>query len=409
MKGTSPQACVSNTATLSHARGRGQAAAWSRLTGEPREQDKRGLGLCQPKLPETPQPRDPEVSDPWHPETHVPVSTGPVRGTSQRLTRARFFPASLSSGGRVPRASPTAKLPACPPQPPLRLSLLCPACPGDPLALLPPGSPQAHPCGGSCCLGPSFQRCHSDSGPCGDPGLFKKNGMANMGHLWAERPQGRRASRRPAGRQRCTRRGRGPEQPPRCSSSSEPPHGQHFRAEAQRLPSRHGSPRERVSGGVTSSPAWLLEGHDSLVKGGPQTQKKVQLTRTRDDRRRVTPEIRTKTRPGSLAPRASRGRSQDRMRAVTRPPAAGPSSPSQPGSGEGPGVGVCRCLSLRREGAPRSLGAGLPWDQAQAGPARGAPLCSARRWGARGPERSLICSSTCLVWAQKRGRLRCQM
>lgn len=162
-------------------------------------------------------------------------------------------------------------------------------------------------------------------------------------------------------------------------------------------------------GGVTSSPAWLLEGHDSLVKGGPQTQKKVQLTRTRDDRRRVTPEIRTKTRPGSLAPRASRGRSQDRMRAVTRPPAAGPSSPSQPGSGEGPGVGVCRCLSLRREGAPRSLGAGLPWDQAQAGPARGAPLCSARRWGARGPERSLICSSTCLVWAQKRGRLRCQM
>ena len=88
---------------------------------------------------------------------------------------------------------------------------------------------------------------------------------------------------------------------------------------------------------MTPSPAWLLEGHDSLVKGGPQTQKKVQLTRTRDDRRRVTPEIRTKTRPGSLAPRASRGRSQDRMTAVTRPPAAGPSSPSQPGSGEGPG------------------------------------------------------------------------
>lgn len=132
VRGTSPQACVSNTATLSHAKGRGQAAAWSRLTGEPREQDKRGLGLCQPKLPETPQPRDPEVSDPWHPETHVPVSTGPVRGTGQRLTRARFFPASLPSGGRAPRASPTAKPPACPPQPHLRLSLLCPACPGDP-------------------------------------------------------------------------------------------------------------------------------------------------------------------------------------------------------------------------------------------------------------------------------------
>lgn len=48
-------------------------------------------------------------------------------------------------------------------------------------------------------------------------------------------------------------------------------------------------------------------------------------------------------------------------------------------------MGVCRCLSLRREGAPRSLGAGLPWDQAQAGPARGAPLCSARRWGGEGP------------------------